>query len=59
MQITQSQWTLAFDILSLLKKLSGERFDEEDVWRLAQGIARHSWVDKQLNEIYQAETQQP
>jgi len=46
MQITESQWALAFDIRSTLKKLSGQRFTEEDVQRLAQGIARHAWVDE-------------
>ena len=56
MLITESQWTLAFDLLSLSKKLSGQRFTEEDVERLAHGIARHAWVDEQLNEMFRAET---
>lgn len=56
MLITESQWTLALDLLSLCKRLSGEKFTEEDVQRLAQGIARHAWVDQQLNAMLRTET---
>ena len=59
MTITESQWTLAFDFLTLLKKLGGQPFTEEDIEQLARGIARHCWVDRQLNEMWRPDTQNP
>ena len=59
MQITETQWTLAFDMLSLHRKLGGPCFTDEDVHRLARGIAQHCWVDRQLNDMWRAAAQHP
>ncbi|MDC8450816.1 MAG: hypothetical protein LV473_21025 [Nitrospira sp.] len=48
MQITEERWKLAYDLLSLRKKLGGQRFTPDDVERVARGIARRAWREQQL-----------
>lgn len=56
MVITESQWVLANDLLRLTRHLGGKCFTHADVERLAQGIARRSWLEAQLNGCIKQET---
>lgn len=43
---------LAMDLLHLSHRLGGPSYTEDDVNRLAKGIARHAWLDRQLAEVW-------
>ena len=48
MVITESQWRLAEDMLTARRMLGGPPFSHEDVQRLAEGIAKRTWIENQL-----------
>lgn len=47
MRFSEAQWTLAYDLLRIIKRLSGERFTPDDVERVARGIARRTRREQQ------------
>lgn len=49
--MTEEQRQLAMDLLHLHHLLGGPTYMEGDVIRLANGIARHAWLDQQLNQM--------
>ena len=59
MHVTDAQRKLAVNLLALHEGLGGPRYTGEDVERLAEGIARRSWLDRQLSEMFQTERSNP
>lgn len=49
--MTEEQRQLAMDLLHLHHLLGGPPYMEGDVIRLADRIARHAWLDRQLADL--------